>query len=118
MISTPKSLRETRGWADLGTIGMVYREREVRGKDSHEVVYFISSLPASPKRLAKQLRGHWGLENSLHWSLDVTFAEDKSRIRRGNAPKIAGFFRRLALSILKQDTSWFFRDFSGRVAVA
>lgn len=84
---------------------MVYRERELRDKDSHEVVFFISSLPVSVKRLAKHLRGHWGIENSLHWSLDVTFGEDKSRIRRGNAPEIAGALRRLALSILKRDTS-------------
>jgi predicted transposase YbfD/YdcC len=101
----PKSLRDTGDWADLRTIGMVYRERELRGTDTHEVVFFISSLPPSVQRLAKHLRGHWGIENSLHWSLDVTFGEDKSRIRRGNAPEIAGAFRRLALSILKRDTS-------------
>ena len=51
--------------------------RELRDKDSQEVVFFISSLPVSVKRLAKHLRGHWGIENSLHWSLDVTFGEDK-----------------------------------------
>ena len=73
---------------------MVYRERELRDKDSHEVVFSISSLPVSVTRLAKHLRGHWGIENSLHWSLDVTFGEDKSRIRRGNAPEIAGVLRR------------------------
>ena len=74
---------------------MVYRERKMRDKDSQEVVFFISSLPVSVKRLAKHLRGHWGIENSLHWSLDVTFGEDKSRIRCGNAPEIAGALRRL-----------------------
>jgi predicted transposase YbfD/YdcC len=92
-------------WADLKTIGMVYRERELNGTDSHEVVFFISSLPPSVQRLAKHLRGHWGIENSLHWSLDVTCGEDKSRIRVGSAPEIAAGFRRLALSILKRDTS-------------
>lgn len=105
VMPAPKSLRDTGDWADLRTIGMVYRERELRGTDSHEVVFFISSLPPSVQRLAKHLRGHWGIENSLHWSLDVTFGEDKSRIRLGNAPEIAGAFRRLALSILKRDTS-------------
>jgi predicted transposase YbfD/YdcC len=105
VMPAPKSLRETAEWADLRTIGMVYRERELRDKDSHEVVFFISSLPASVQRLAKHIRGHWGVENSLHWSLDVTFGEDRSRIRLGNAPEIAGALRRLSLSILKRDTS-------------
>ena len=105
VMPAPKSLRDTGDWADLRTVGMVYRERELRDKDSHEVVFSISSLPVSVTRLAKHLRGHWGIENSLHWSLDVTFGEDKSRIRCGNAPEIAGALRRLALSILKRDTS-------------
>lgn len=94
VMPAPKSLRDTGDWADLRTVGMVYRERELHDKDSHEVVFFISSLPVSVTRLAKHLRGHWGIENALHWSLDVTFGEDKSRIRRGNAPEIAGALRR------------------------
>jgi predicted transposase YbfD/YdcC len=105
VMPAPQSLRDTGDWADLRTIGMVYREREGRDANSHEVVFFISSLTPTVKRLAKHLRGHWGVENSLHWSLDVTFGEDQSRIRRGSAPEIAGFFRRLALSILKRDTT-------------
>jgi predicted transposase YbfD/YdcC len=66
VMPAPKSLRDTGEWADLKTIGMVYRERELNGTDSHEVVFFISSLPPSVQRLAKHLRGHWGIENSLH----------------------------------------------------
>jgi hypothetical protein len=84
---------------------MVYRERELRGTDAHEVVFFISSLPPSVQRLAKHLRRNWGIENSLHWSFDVTFGQDKSRIRRGNALEIAYAFQRLALSILKRHIS-------------
>lgn len=105
VMPAPQSLRDTGNWADLRTIGMVYRQREMRDQDSHEVVFFISSLPPVVKRIAKQLRGHWGVENSLHWCLDVTFGEDQSRIRRGHGPEIAAFFRRLALSILKRDTT-------------
>ena len=59
-------------------------------EDLHDVVFFSRSLPPSVTRLAKHLRGHWGVENSLRWSLDVTFGEDKSRIRLGNALEIAG----------------------------
>ncbi|MEX1076688.1 MAG: ISAs1 family transposase [Pirellulales bacterium] len=79
--------------------------RQTVPRNSPKNLFFISSLPASVQRLAKHLRGHWGVENSLHWSLDVTFGEDKSGIRLGNAPEIAGALRRLALSILKRDTS-------------
>jgi hypothetical protein len=58
------------------------------------------------ERLAALVRGHWGIENQLHWSLDVTFNEDQSRIRQGHAAENGGLLRRLALSILKQDT-WY-----------
>lgn len=101
----PKSLRDTGDWTNLRTIGMVDWERELKGTDSHELVFSISSLPPSVQPLAKHLRGHWGIENSLHWPLAVTFRGDKSRIRVGSAPEIAGAFRRLARSILKRDTS-------------
>ncbi len=86
-------------------IGIVRRVRETAQGESHETVFFITSLPARVQRIAKHLRGHWGVENSLHWSLDVTFGEDRSRIRLGNGPEIAAVFRRLALTVLKQDTT-------------
>ena len=92
-------------WTDIGSVGMVYRCRGEGGKESHEVCYFLSSLSARVRTLAKHVRGHWSVENSLHWSLDVTFSEDQSRIRKGNGQEIASGFRRLALSILKQDTT-------------
>ncbi|MDZ4689602.1 MAG: ISAs1 family transposase [Planctomycetaceae bacterium] len=101
----PSELRETGAWADLATIGMVDRHRQLRTKETDEVVFFISSLPPAVRKLAKPRRGHWGIENSLPWVLDVTLTEDASRIRQGNAPEIASIFRRLALSILQQDTS-------------
>ena len=66
---------------------MVYRHRKVAGKETDEVHYYISSLPPKVKRLAKAIRDHWGIENSLHWVLDVLFAEDESRIRKGNGPE-------------------------------
>jgi predicted transposase YbfD/YdcC len=92
-------------WPSARSIGMVYRRRETAGGLSEEVAYFISSLPPKVRALAGHVRGHWGIENSLHWTLDVTFSEDKSRIRTGQGPQIAAAFRRLALSILKQDTT-------------
>jgi predicted transposase YbfD/YdcC len=101
----PQDLIDAGQWAGLQTIVMVYRHRKVAGKETHEVHYYISSLPPKVKRLAKAIRGHWGIEASLHWVLDVNFAEDDSRIRKGNGPQTTALLRRLALSILEQDTT-------------
>lgn len=102
-LETPAEIRAQ--WPQAKSIVMVYRQREVQGKASDETAYFVSSLPPRVKTLARYIRAHWSIENSLHWVLDVTFSEDASRIRQGNAPEIAAVFRRLALSILQQDTT-------------
>ena len=101
----PADLLRTGQWAGLQSIVLVFRHRQLGDKETHEVHYYISSLPPKVKALAKAIRGHWGIENSLHWSLDVTFSEDASRIRKGNGPETSATLRRLALSILQQDTS-------------
>jgi predicted transposase YbfD/YdcC len=101
----PAALREHPEWYDVQSVVMIYRECVRKGKESHEVAYFISSLPPKVKRIARYVRGHWGIENTLHWTLDVIFSEDKSRIRTGNAPEIASIFRKLALMVLQRDTS-------------
>jgi predicted transposase YbfD/YdcC len=101
----PAALREHPEWPDVQSVIMVYRECVRGGKESSEVSFFISSLPPKVKRIARYIRGHWGIENSLHWTLDVTFSEDKSRIRKGNGPEIASIFRKLALMVLQRDTS-------------
>ncbi len=94
-------------WPDTRSIVRVCRETvDGNGKKSTEVRYFISSLPPHVERLAELIRGHWGIENRLHWSLDVTFSEDQSRIRQAHAAENAALLRRLALSILKQDTRY------------
>jgi predicted transposase YbfD/YdcC len=95
-----------RHWPDAQSIVRVCRQANVQGRKTKEVRYFISSLPPQVERLAAVIRGHWGIENRLHWSLDVTFGEDQSRIRQGHAAENAGLLRRLALSILKQDTRY------------
>jgi predicted transposase YbfD/YdcC len=96
-----------RQWPDAQSIVRVCRETtDACGKWSKEVRDFISSLPVEVKRLAASIRGHWGIENRLHWSLDVTFHEDGSRMRVGHGPANSALLRRLALSILKQDTRY------------
>lgn len=91
-------------WPGIRAIGMVFREWEAGEKHGDEVTFFISSLPPNVKRLGKLLRDHWKIESN-HYVLDVTFAEDASRIHKGNGPEIAGAFRRMALNILQLDTS-------------
>ena len=101
----PDDLRSQ--WKGIHTVGMVYRYSKdiASGKVHEETMYFISSLPPKVRTLANYVRGHWSVENSLHWSLDVTFAEDTSRIRKGNGPEIASILRRLAMTILQRDTT-------------
>jgi predicted transposase YbfD/YdcC len=77
---------------------------EEREKISKEKRYFISSLPPDASRAAEIIRSHWGVENSLHWVLDVAFREDDSRIRAGNAENLA-LVRKLTHNLLKQETT-------------
>ena len=87
VMPAPKSLRDAGDWADLRTVGMVYRECELRDKDSHEVVFFISSLPVSVTRRAKHLRGHWGCTGLWTSRLAKTKAESAAgMLRRSPAP--------------------------------
>lgn len=93
-------------WPGLLTIGLMLRMRQLTdGTESAELSYFISSLPPKVRDHARHLRNHWRVENTLHHTLDVTFTEDASRIRKGRGSEITAVFRRLALSILKSDTT-------------
>lgn len=92
-------------WKGLTSFGMVESIRSSKGKSTFERRYFLSSLPLNAKRFGEALRGHWGVENSLHWSLDVTFREDDSRARTKNAAQNLATLRRIALNLLKKDHS-------------
>jgi len=105
VMPAPQTLPGFADWANLATIVMVVRTTVINGKEAGEVSYFLSSLPAKIKNLAKLIRQHWSIENQLHWVLDVTFTEDASRIRKRNAPQTSAMLRRLAVSILSRDTS-------------
>lgn len=90
-------------WADVGAVVMVGREREVAGQNTSTTHFYITSLRCSAKQLAGYIRGHWGVENGLHWCLDVSFGEDANRTRDPNAGANLGVVRRVAASLLKQD---------------
>ena len=102
--SIPWPLRRIQ-WAGLRSMGKVEATRTVNGKTSVECRYYISSLSADAERLAEAVRGHWGIENQMHWVLDVAFREDESRIRMGHAATNMGIVRRIALNLLKKDAS-------------
>jgi predicted transposase YbfD/YdcC len=104
IMPAPATLPGKTEWAGLRSIGMVARERVIDGQETGDVRFYITSLPPKVKAFAKAVRAHRGIENSLHWSLDVAFSEDKSRVRTGIAAVTTGLLRRLVLSILKQDT--------------
>ena len=91
------------GWADVGAVVMVGRERAVGGKNTSTVHFYLTSLRATAAELAGYIRGHWGVENGLHWCLDVAFREDANRTRDVNAGANRGVVRRVAASLLKQD---------------
>ena len=95
-------LPTTKEWEGLRSVLRVESTRCIGENTSKEVRYFISSLPLNPERALAAIRQHWFVENQLHWVLDVTFGEDRSRIRRGDAPENMAVLRRLALNICKK----------------
>ena len=90
-------------WEGLQSVGVVEARRTMGGKESVERRYYLSSLSNDAARLAKAVRGHWGVENSLHWVLDVVFGEDNSRARSGYAAENLAATRRLAINLLRPD---------------
>ncbi len=92
-------------WPGLNTLVMVEGERLVGGKTTVESRYYISSLPNDASVLLNAVRSHWSIENQLHWSLDVTFNEDGSRVRSGNGAENFSVLRRMALNLLKAEKS-------------
>ena len=105
VLRTTEGIRQAGAWAGLTTIGMCYSERTVNGETATEVRYFIGDKRASAKYYASGLRRHWGIENNLHWQLDVNFAEDGNRVRKRNAAENLALLRRLTLSLLKAHPS-------------
>ena len=98
----PKLLPGFSNWKRFRTIGIAIRVSEEGDKVTREVGYFMSSLRIGVKRFAGAVRGHWGIENTLHWCFDVTFGEDESRVRNRTLADNIAWLKRFAISLLKQ----------------
>ncbi|MCA1624075.1 MAG: ISAs1 family transposase [Acidobacteria bacterium] len=97
-------LEQKADWANLKSVIMVEAEREIiGGAKTSERRYFISSLEADAEQALRAVRGHWAIENQLHWCLDISFREDDCRTRTGNAAENLAIIRHLAINLLKQE---------------
>ncbi len=92
-------------WQGLQSVAKVTGERRIGETVSKESRYYISSLPGNAEQLLYAIREHWGIENSLHWVLDIAFREDESRVRKGHGPENLATMRHMALNLLRQETS-------------
>jgi predicted transposase YbfD/YdcC len=104
-LPVPKDLPMLHEWEGLKSIGTVVRCYKKDGKEMADIRYYISSLKVGVKLFARAVRGHWGIENGCHWTLDMTFREDESRIRGKKIRENFAWLNRLALSLLKQHPS-------------
>jgi predicted transposase YbfD/YdcC len=95
-------IRDKALWPKLTTVGMCRSERTSNGKTVSEVRYFIGSRKMSARKYAETLRNHWGIENNLHWQLDISFHEDDSRIQEPDKAQNYALLRKIALCLLKQ----------------
>jgi len=102
VVEVTKDLAELKQWKGLKTVVMVAREYvDSKGERHTGTRYYISSLPPEVKRIAAAVRGHWGIENGMHWVLDVAFREDRNRTHADHAQANLGVLRRTALGLLK-----------------
>jgi predicted transposase YbfD/YdcC len=105
VITDPEGIRDKGLWRGLKVVGSYYLERTAGGKTSEEMRLFIGSRGMSAEQYGRAIRGHWQIENGQHWSLDVSFREDDSRIRKRNGGINFAMLRKVALSLLKRHPS-------------
>ena len=105
-VSQLPPLHNQEDWVGLKCIVMVVRVRHLWNKTTHEVQFYLTSLEGDAHKLGQAIRLHWGIENGLHWTLDVTFKEDDCRVRTGHAPHNLAILRRIALNALNRERSF------------
>ncbi len=101
-VTVPRDLQGRAEWAGLKTIGAAIRIYQQDGKEKSAVRYYLCSMRRNGKVFANAVRNHWAIENTLHWSLDMTYREDESRVRNRNFAQNLSWLRRLTLSLIKQ----------------
>lgn len=118
-VSQLPTLYQPDEWAGLTTVVMVVRLIQRWNKTAHEVQFYITSLASDAHKIGSAIRHHWGIENSVHWTLDVTFHEDECRIRSLHSPQNFALLRRIALNALERETSFrrSIRPYSRRAAM-
>jgi predicted transposase YbfD/YdcC len=99
------SPQQQRAWAGLRNLVVIHSERRLGDRVTSEVRYFLSPFSVDAQTFSGYIRSHWGIENQLHWCLDVVFNEDACRIRKDHAPRNFSLLRRLALNLLRQEPS-------------
>jgi len=98
-----RSIRHLEEWKQIRSLVLITSERRIGQVTSTQDRYFISSLPPNAAKLLAAVRSHWGIENGLHWQLDIVFDEDHSRVRKDNAPQNLAVIRQIALNLLKNE---------------
>jgi predicted transposase YbfD/YdcC len=104
-ITAPSHLHKRSEWKGLKTIGAAVRVYEEQGVEKRDIRYYISSLRRNGQQFANAVRNHWGIENTLHWSLDMTYREDESRVRNRTFAENLSWLRRMTLSLIKRHPS-------------
>jgi len=102
VMSAPEILIKRHNWPGLESIVEMYSTRELKDRTELEKRYYITTIPVDPPKISHGIREHWGIENGLHYILDISFRDDDSRIRKGNAPENMGIIKHTALNLLQK----------------